>query len=179
MGHTVLFRLNKDAREFQAGESTGFSISTGVKYYDSQEKTEKWTNYEAAVFARNDRQIQYYRDSLVAGNAALITGDKQAIRTWDNNGKSGQSIVLIDCKIGDIVRLQDNNSQAAQSRPQQQRPQPQQQYQQQQQQYQQPPQQNQGFAQNGGFQQGNQFDDQEIPFSPIGLQYGKRSVLAM
>ena len=152
MSHTVLFRLNKDAREFQAGESTGFSISTGVKYYDSKEKTEKWTNYEAAVFARNERQIQYYRDSLVAGNAALVTGDKQAIRTWDNNGKSGQSIVLIDCKIGDIVRLQDNSSQAAQSCPQQQqRPQPQQKYQQ----YQQPRQQNQGFAQNGGHQQGN------------------------
>lgn len=161
MGHTVLFRLNKDAREFQAGESTGFSISTGVKYYDSKEKVEKWTNYEAAVFARNERQIQYYRDSLVAGNAALITGDKQAIRTWDNNGKSGQSIVLIDCKIGDIVRLQDNSSQAAQSRPQQQQsPQPQQQYQQ-------PRQQNQGFASNQAAGQASgydNFDDSDIPF---------------
>ena len=173
MSHTVLFRLRSNAREFQAGDSVGFSISTGVKYYDSKEKTEKWTNYEAAVFARNDRQIQYYRDSLVAGNAAVITGDKQAIRLWENNGKSGQSIVLLDCKLSDVIRSSDNGQ------PQQQ------QYQPAQQQYQPHRQQNQGFAPNGSANQPNggfgnqQYDDSDIPFAPIGLQFGKRSVLSM
>lgn len=53
---------------------------------------------------------------------------------------------------------------------------------QQQQQYQQRQPQNQGFAQNGGHNQQQQnhdnFDD-DIPFAPIGLQFGKRSVLSM
>ena len=147
MSHTVLFRLKNNAREFQAGEYVGFSISTGVKYYDNKEKAEKWTNYEAAVFARNERQIQYYRDSLVAGNSAVITGDKQAIRLWENNGKSGQSIVLLDCKLSDVIRSSDGGN----YQQQQQQYQPQQQTQQQ---YQQRHPQNHGFAQNGGHNQG-------------------------
>lgn len=52
MAHSITVRLNKAAREFQAGENIGFNIRAGVQYYDRQSKQKEWTNYSAAVFAK-------------------------------------------------------------------------------------------------------------------------------
>ncbi|EGX8834192.1 hypothetical protein JHI64_002266 [Escherichia coli] len=38
MAHSITVRLNKPAREFQAGENIGFNIRAGVQYYDRQTK---------------------------------------------------------------------------------------------------------------------------------------------
>ncbi|AFM76307.1 hypothetical protein F858_gp28 [Escherichia phage mEp234] len=47
MAHSITVRLNKPAREFQAGENIGFNIRAGVQYYDRQTKKKEWTNYSA------------------------------------------------------------------------------------------------------------------------------------
>lgn len=57
MAHSITVRLNKPAREFQAGENIGFNIRAGVQYYDRQTKKKEWTNYSAAVFAKPGRRL--------------------------------------------------------------------------------------------------------------------------
>ena len=65
MAHSITVRLNKPAREFQAGENIGFNIRAGVQYYDRQTKKKEWTNYSAVVFAKPGAQADYYRSVLV------------------------------------------------------------------------------------------------------------------
>lgn len=60
MAHSITVRLNKPAREFQAGENIGFNIRAGVQYYDRQTKKKEWTNYSAVVFAKPGAQADYY-----------------------------------------------------------------------------------------------------------------------
>lgn len=43
MATTVTIKLNKPANVFQAGESTGFGIRGGVRYYDRETKQNEWT----------------------------------------------------------------------------------------------------------------------------------------
>lgn len=44
MAHSITVRLNKPAREFQAGENIGFNIRAGVQYYDQGESVNKLLN---------------------------------------------------------------------------------------------------------------------------------------
>jgi len=41
--------LKKPAREFQAGESSGFNIQFGERYYDRKSSKNEWTNYSAVA----------------------------------------------------------------------------------------------------------------------------------
>ena len=170
MATTVTFKLNKDATQFQAGESVGFGIRGGVKYYDRQTKQDAYTNFDAVIFAKQQRQVEFYQSALVAGSIVEVTGQKLAIKQFQGNNGLSLSIELLDASIGFIGTAGA----------------PQAQGQQQQQGYQQQPQQHQqqnGYAQaSGGMQRPQQqpqggyqdFDD-TIPFAPIGLQY--RSIL--
>ena len=169
MSTTITIKLNKDAHQFQAGESTGFGIRGGVQYYDRETKQKEWTNYEAAIFAKASGQVQYYNDVLRAGSVVEITAKQQKIRSFD--GQNGQilSIELLDASIGLVHTGQPaNNAPAPSNYPPQQPVQqpPQQQYQQPaapQQQYQQAPPQQQQQRQDAAA--GAQFvDDQSIPF---------------
>ena len=167
MATTVTFKLNKDATQFQAGESVGFGIRGGVKYYDRQTKQDAYTNFEAVIFAKQQRQVEFYQSALVAGSIVEVTGQKLAIKQFQGNSGLSLSIELLDASIGFI-----GTAGAPQSQGQQQG-------------YQQPqqrPQQN-GYAQaSGGMQRpqqqpqgGYQDFDQDIPFAPVWLQY--RSIL--
>ena len=73
MSTTVTFKLNKDAHQFQAGDSVGFGIRGGVQYYDRQTKTKEWTNYDAALFAKDD-QVNFYQNALVEGAIVSVAG---------------------------------------------------------------------------------------------------------
>ena len=171
MATTVTFKLNKDATQFQAGESVGFGIRGGVKYYDRQTKQDAYTNFEAVIFAKQQRQVEFYQSALVAGSIVEVTGQKLAIKQFQGNNGLSLSIELLDASIGFI-----GTAGAPQAQGQQQ----QQGYQQQPQQRPQP----NGYAQaSGGIQRQQQqmqqpqggyqdFDD-DIPFAPIGLQEGK------
>ncbi|EPB3316271.1 hypothetical protein ACRFS9_000733 [Escherichia coli] len=100
MAHSITVRLNKPAREFQAGENIGFNIRAGVQYYDRQTKKKEWTNYSAVVFAKPGAQADYYRSVLVEGGIVEITGEN--IRVDVYQGQNGQSITLelLNAKIG-------------------------------------------------------------------------------
>ena len=170
MATTVTFKLNKDATQFQAGESVGFGIRGGVKYYDRQTKQDDWCNYETVIFAKQQKQVEFYQSALVAGSIVEVTGQKQRIKQFQGNNGLSLSIELLDASIGFIgtagaPQAQGQQQQGYQQQPQQQRPQ-QNSYAQASSGMQRPQQQPQG-----GYQE---FDD-TIPFAPIGLQY--RSIL--
>ena len=157
MATTITGKLNKPATQFQAGDSTGFGIRLGVKYFDRETKSDAYTNYEVVVFAKAPAQVQFYQNALVEGAVVEVTGDKLKIRQFQGNNGLSLSIELLDAKLGFVYAPQ-----AAQ----QQRPAPQQQMQQQQRQQAQqgfnqprqaPPQGYHGQMPNGQF--GN-FDDQ-------------------
>ncbi|ECK9767852.1 hypothetical protein AXL76_25370, partial [Salmonella enterica subsp. enterica] len=92
MAHSVTVRLNKPAREFQAGENIGFNIRAGVQYYDRQTKKKEWTNYSAAVFSKPGPRADYYRSVLVEGGIVEITGENIKVDVYQ--GQNGQSITL-------------------------------------------------------------------------------------
>jgi len=102
MGTTVTFKLNKDATQFQAGESVGFGIRGGVKFYDRQTKQDDWCNYETVIFAKQQKQVEFYQSALVAGSIVEVTGQKQRIKQFQGNNGLSLSIELLDASIGFI-----------------------------------------------------------------------------
>lgn len=157
MAHTIVGKLNQAATQFQAGDGTGFGVRVGVQYYDRETKQKEWTNFEAAIFANQAAQIQFYQSALVEGSVIELSGESVKIKTFD--GQNGQKITLelIGAKLGYVHTGQSQGAQSNQGYAQQQQA-PNQQYQPQQQapaqqQYQQAPQQ-QSYApqpQQGGF----------------------------
>lgn len=102
MATTVTFKLNKDATQFQAGDSVGFGIRGGVKFYDRQTKQDDWCNYEAVIFAKQQKQVEFYQSALVAGSIVEVTGQKQRIKQFQGNNGLSLSIELLDASIGFI-----------------------------------------------------------------------------
>ena len=125
MSTTITGKLNKAATQFQAGESTGFGLRLGVKFYDRESKSEQWTNYEAAVFAKAPAQVQFYQQALVEGAIVEVSGDKLKIRQFQGQNGLVLSIELLDAKLGAVFAPQ--GQQAAQQRPAKHPQQPQQQ----------------------------------------------------
>lgn len=174
MATTITGKLNKTANQFQAGESTGFSIRLGVKYRDPKTKQNEFTNYQAVIFAKAPAQIQFYNDVLVEGAVVEVTCEQLRIDSFEGNNGPMLSIDMLNARLGYVHSPNQQPAQPqrqpAQQQPVQQQPQPQYQQQpQQQQQYQQ--QQSQQQPQN--LQQYNQQqpqapqqfeDDSEIPF---------------
>ena len=115
MATTITGKLNKAATQFQAGESTGFGLRLGVKYYDRETKMEQWCNYEAVVFAKAPAQIQFYQQAVVEGAIIEISGDKQRIRQFQGANGLNLSIEILDAKLGFVSGGQG----MAQGRPQQ------------------------------------------------------------
>lgn len=140
MAHTVVGKLNKAASQFQAGDATGFGLRVGVKYFCRETKTDKWSNFEAAVFAKAPAQVQFYQQTLVEGAIVEINGDKLAIKQYQGQNGLSLSIEILNASLGFVSAPQQAApQQQAQKQPMQQ---PQQgfqpQYQQPQPQYQQP-----------------------------------------
>jgi single-strand DNA-binding protein len=142
MSTTITIKLNAPASQFQAGESTGFGIRGGVRYYDRETNQNEWTNYEAVIFAKQAGQIQFYQQALVAGAVVEVMGKQEKIKTFDGQNGQKLSIELLDASLGMIHTGDQPQQQAPQQQgyaPQHQQPQGG--YQQpQQQQYQQAPQ---------------------------------------
>lgn len=140
MATTITIKLNKDASQFQAGESTGFGIRGGVKYRDPKTKQDEWTNYSATIFAKSPGQIQFYQSALVAGSVVEVSCDQLAINSFEGQQGTLLSIDMINSRLGLIYIA---------PQPQQQAPQQQGNFTPQQQQ------QSGGFNQNQQQQQGN------------------------
>jgi len=73
MSHTVTSKLNRAANIHKSDKGTVFFITLGEKNYDSLNKCDAWTNYEAAIFAKQDGQIAHYKKVLVAGAIVSVT----------------------------------------------------------------------------------------------------------
>lgn len=122
MSITVTSKLNKAATQFQAGESTGFGLRLGVKFYDRETKSDQWTNYEAVVFAKAPAQVQFYQQALVEGAIVEVSGEKCKIRQFQGNSGLSLSIEILDAKLGAVFAPQGQApQQRSQQAPQQQR----------------------------------------------------------
>ena len=121
MSATITGKLNKPATQFQAGESVGFGVRLGVKFYDRESKTEQWCNYEAVVFAKAPAQVQFYQSALVEGAIVEVSGDKQRIKQFQGNNGLSLSIEILDARLGAVFAPQGQ----APQQPQQRQPQPQ------------------------------------------------------
>ena len=122
MATTITGKLNKDARQFQAGDSTGFGVRLGVKYRDPKTKKNEWCNYQAAIFAKSPGQIAFYQQSLVEGAVIEVSCDQLCVESYD--GQNGQvlSINMLNARLGYIHTVQTVQGQykQPQQQPQQQ-----------------------------------------------------------
>ena len=110
MATTVTGKLNKAASQFQAGESTGFGVRLGVKFYDRESKTEQWCNYEAVVFAKAPAQVQFYQQALIEGAIIEVSGDKQRIKQFQGANGLNLSIEILDARLGAVFSPQAGNN---------------------------------------------------------------------
>ena len=92
MAHTITGKLNKAANQFQAGESLGFNVRLGVKYYDRKTGQDEWTNYSAVIFSKNPNQINYLQQVLVEGAVVSVSGESIKIDQFE--GSNGLSLTL-------------------------------------------------------------------------------------
>lgn len=98
MSFTKAFKITREPRTFQAGESTGFQLSLGTQYYDRKTKQKEWSNYKAVVFAKGN-QLSFYQSALVIGTIIELSSDDLKI---DNYNPEYLSIELIDAKLTSV-----------------------------------------------------------------------------
>jgi single-strand DNA-binding protein len=116
MGHTVTGKLNKDAKQFAAGEYTGFNIRVGVKFYDRETKDNQWTNYSAVIFSNNQSQIQFLQGALIAGSVVELFGESIKVDTFTKD--DGQTLITLElnnARLGYIGTPENAQPQAQQN----------------------------------------------------------------
>lgn len=118
MSITVTGKLNKAANQFQAGESKGFGVRVGVKFYNRETKAQEWTNYEAVVFAKAGAQSEFYESALVEGSIVEVSGSGGQIKTWESTNGPVHSIAILDAKIGYVLTNDAPAPQSGQQPPQ-------------------------------------------------------------
>lgn len=144
MTHSVTSKLNNDAREHANSAGVTFFVGLGEKNYNHKSKQNEYTNYDAALFAK-DGQIDFYRKCLVKGAIIQVSGTGIILEV-DQSGQYPPKLVLQDAKLGFVndelcaasqgePAQQQYQQQAPQAAPQQQYAQPQQAAQQQAPQY--------------------------------------------
>lgn len=115
MSTTITGKLNKDASEFQAGESTGFGVRLGVQYYDRETQQKEWTNYEGAIFAKAPAQINFYRDILREGAIVEVSCDQLKIKSFDGQNGTMLSLEMLNAKLGYAHNPNQQQGQPAQN----------------------------------------------------------------
>jgi single-strand DNA-binding protein len=119
MSFSKTFKITKEPRTFQAGESTGFNLSVGSQYYDRKTKQKEWANYSAVIFAKGN-QLAFYQQALVIGSIIELSADDLKI---DNYNPEYLTIELIDAKLCNIFSAPSQPQQAQAQQPQQAAPQ--------------------------------------------------------
>jgi len=119
MSTTITGKLNNNANEFQAGESTGFGFRLGVQYYDRISKQKEWTNYEGVLFSGNDNQISFLRDNLVKDSVITISAKTLQIKQFQGDTELKLTIGLNDCNLDYVVSSGQQSSAPQSSAPQQ------------------------------------------------------------
>jgi hypothetical protein len=120
MPHTITAKLNEDAREFQAGESTGFGFRIGERYYDRETQKSEYTNYEGAIFSRNENQTAFLRSALVKGAILTVSCDQLKIDSYtSDNGTTYLKNQMQNCRMDNVFTMdaQTQGQQAPQQPP--------------------------------------------------------------
>jgi hypothetical protein len=94
MAITVTGKLNKagNERATNSGDAM-FLVSIGKKERDRQAKDDVWVNYQAALFAKQGPQADFYRKALQQGAIISVSGTGLLPRLWgDNNDQVSLSI---------------------------------------------------------------------------------------
>jgi hypothetical protein len=178
MSHSITAKLNQAAREHAGQNGTTFFVSLGEKNYDFKTKQTVWTNYDAALFAK-DAQIEFYRSVLIEHAVIEVAGTGIIVDT--SNPEYKPKLMIQDAKLGFTNSPQGGQQAAPQSQGgfQQQAPQNQGGFNNQQQQPtqqggynqqapQQAPRDSQGFTQaQGGFNQNQQQQSRQDNFDDI------------
>lgn len=156
MSGSITVKLNKAASVFQAGDSTGFGMRGGVRYYDRDTGQNEYTNYEWVEFAKAPGQVEFYKNAFVEGSIIEVSYQQQKIKSFECQNGTMLSIELIGAKVGYIGTVGNGQSnqqiapaqnQGQQQRPPQQRPAPQ-----------------APANTNNGLPIGDDWDDSGIPF---------------
>ena len=98
MSFSKAFKITREPRIFQAGESTGFNLSLGAQYYDRKTKQKEWANYSAVVFAKGN-QLSFYQSALVVGTIVELASNDLKI---DNYNPEYLTIQLIDAQLVNV-----------------------------------------------------------------------------
>ena len=100
MSVSITGKLNRAANQFQGGDSTGFGVRLGVKFYNRETKAQEYTNYEAVIFARAGNQAEFYTAMLDEGSIVEISGSGCQIKTFQGKNGPINSIAILDAKLG-------------------------------------------------------------------------------
>lgn len=117
MPHSVTARLNRDARTHDNASGTTFFVDLGERNFNYKTKENEYTNYSAALFA-NDKQKQFYADSLVKGAVIEVSGTGIIIDMPDDPQYSPR-LAIQDAKLG-FIATPDGPSEPRQAAPAQQ-----------------------------------------------------------
>ena len=113
MSHSITCKLNKNARTYQNQAGTTFFVELGEKNFNFKTKQNEWTNYSAALFAK-DGQVQFYTDCLVEGAVIEVSGTGLLLEMPDDPQYKPR-LQIQDAKLGFVH--------TAQNAPQQRQPQ--------------------------------------------------------
>jgi len=113
MSHTITAKLNKPARKHQSEKGTTFFVSLGEKNYSRATQQNEWTNYEAALFAK-DNQVQFYESALIEHAVIQVTGS--GIIIDNSNPAYPAKLQLLNAQLGFVS---SPANQAPQQAPQQ------------------------------------------------------------
>ena len=97
MAHSVTCKLNNDARSHQGQSGKTFFVSLGEKNYNFKTKQSEYTNYEAALFAK-DNQIGFYTKALVKDAIIEVSGTG-LIMEVDPTGQYQPKLIMQDAKL--------------------------------------------------------------------------------
>ena len=96
MSHSVTAKLNRPANEFAGQNGVTFFVGLGEKNYDFKEKKNVYTNYDAALFAK-DAQIEFYRSALIEGAIITVSGTGLIL---DMSNAQYPKLSIQDAKLG-------------------------------------------------------------------------------
>jgi len=114
MATTVTGKLYKSANEFQAGDSIGFGVRVGVRYYDRKTKQNEFTNYGAALFAKPGPQADFYRSALVEGSVIEISCESLKIELFEGSNGPVLTNQMNNARLG-FVHTADRQPGGSQS----------------------------------------------------------------
>ena len=118
MSISITGKLNKAANKFQAGDSKGFGVRLGVRFYNRETKSQEYTNYEAVIFAKEGKQADFYSSALVEGSVIEISGTGCQIKTFESSNGPVHSISILDAKLGYMATVGAPQPQALQQQSQ-------------------------------------------------------------